>query len=193
LPDGSGLYLRITAAGVRSWLFRYTVNGRERYMGLGLLHAVGLAEARCRAATMRELRASGVDPIEYRRAQQQQAAQDRAKATGRCLPPDATGDYHLYRQFNAKGQLLYVGITLHENGLERLRKHARATPWFHQVTIITIEHFATHAEAVAAETAAITNELPPYNVHGGTRLKAQQARRRLQQLAASRAPVATAP
>jgi hypothetical protein len=47
--DGNGLYLQTTAAGVKSWLFRYTRQGRARYMGLGPLHTVGLADARTRA------------------------------------------------------------------------------------------------------------------------------------------------
>ena len=32
--DGGGLYLQVTAAGVRSWLFRYMRQGRARGMGL---------------------------------------------------------------------------------------------------------------------------------------------------------------
>lgn len=62
--DGGGLYLQITPSGVRSWLFRFMLNGRAREMGLGPLHSVTLAEARQKAAECRRLRTEGVDPIE---------------------------------------------------------------------------------------------------------------------------------
>ena len=47
--DGGGLYLQITAAGVKSWLLRYMRDGRARGMGLGPLHTISLAEARSKA------------------------------------------------------------------------------------------------------------------------------------------------
>ena len=46
--DGGGLYLQITKAGVRSWLFRFMLNRRARAMGLGALASVSLAGARSR-------------------------------------------------------------------------------------------------------------------------------------------------
>jgi Arm DNA-binding domain len=70
--DGGGLYLQVTegADGTprKSWLFRYTVGGRERQMGLGPLSDVSLAEARERAVTAREQRRAGKDPISERLA-----------------------------------------------------------------------------------------------------------------------------
>lgn len=38
--DGHGLVLQIARSGVKSWLFRYQRDGRERWMGLGPLHTV---------------------------------------------------------------------------------------------------------------------------------------------------------
>jgi integrase len=69
-PDGGGLYLHVSPAGVPSWVFRYMIEGRERNMGLGPLHAVTLKGARERAARCRELRHAEVpkDPLEERRA-----------------------------------------------------------------------------------------------------------------------------
>jgi len=52
----------------KSWLFRYTVGGRERQMGLGPLSDVSLADARDRAVAARELRRAGKDPISERDA-----------------------------------------------------------------------------------------------------------------------------
>jgi len=35
LADGAGLYLQIMTGGSKSWVFRYTRNGKPRMMGLG--------------------------------------------------------------------------------------------------------------------------------------------------------------
>jgi Arm DNA-binding domain len=68
--DGGGLYLQVTktAAGHlnKSWLFRYSVGGRERQMELGSLTEVKLADARQKAAECRQQRLDGIDPIETR-------------------------------------------------------------------------------------------------------------------------------
>jgi integrase len=66
-PDGGGLYLQVGAeGGAKSWLFRYNVAGRDRQMGLGPAHTIGLAQARELARQCREQRLNGVDPIEAR-------------------------------------------------------------------------------------------------------------------------------
>lgn len=44
--DAGGLYLQVQKAGQRSWIYRYTLRGRTRDMGLGGYPAVSLAEAR---------------------------------------------------------------------------------------------------------------------------------------------------
>jgi Arm DNA-binding domain len=72
-PDGGGLYLQITKTGARSWVFRFKLDGRERYMGLGPLNAVSLAEARQKATEARSQRVNGVDPIQARNATRQAA------------------------------------------------------------------------------------------------------------------------
>ena len=78
--DGGGLYLRVTDSGTKNWVFRFMLNGRPRWMGVGPLHTIGLAEARNRAAAFRLQRHDGVDPIERRRAERLQARLDAAKA-----------------------------------------------------------------------------------------------------------------
>jgi Arm DNA-binding domain len=65
--DGGGLYLRVTHSGTKNWVFRFMLNGRPRWMGVGPLHTIGLAEARNRAAGFRLQRHDGIDPIERRR------------------------------------------------------------------------------------------------------------------------------
>lgn len=64
--DGGGLYLQVTNAEARSWIFRFMLNGRARSMGLGSLHTLTLAEARSKATQCRKLCLDGIDPIEAR-------------------------------------------------------------------------------------------------------------------------------
>ena len=68
-PDGSGLYLRITRTGTKSWIYRYSFGGRSRDMGLGPITAVPLARARQVAAEFRRLLSDGHDPIRVREAE----------------------------------------------------------------------------------------------------------------------------
>ena len=78
--DGGGLYLRVTDDGAKNWVFRFMLNGRPRWMGMGALHTVSLAEARKRAGEHRLRRHDGIDPIEARRAERLKARLDSAKA-----------------------------------------------------------------------------------------------------------------
>jgi hypothetical protein len=67
--DGGGLYLQVSAFDTKAWIFRYTLNGHPREMGLGPLHTVTLAEARDVARECRNLTREGIDPISQRRAE----------------------------------------------------------------------------------------------------------------------------
>jgi integrase len=78
--DGGGLYLQVTGDAGRSWLYRYSLNGKAREMGLGPLSAVGLAEARNAAAECRRLRQGGIDPLQERKARRQRDALEAARA-----------------------------------------------------------------------------------------------------------------
>jgi integrase len=72
--DGGGLYLQVSKGGSKSWVFRFALNGRKRDMGLGGFATFTLAEARERARKMRQLVASGIDPIDDRKAKRAGAA-----------------------------------------------------------------------------------------------------------------------
>jgi integrase len=78
--DGGGLYLRVTEEGAKNWVFRFMLNGRPRWMGLGPLSLYGLQEARGRALDARRLRHEGMDPIDTRRASRLQERLEAAKA-----------------------------------------------------------------------------------------------------------------
>lgn len=64
--DGGGLYLQISTSGSRSWIFRFTIAGRSREMGLGPLSLVSLATARKEADECRRLVRQCIDPIQAR-------------------------------------------------------------------------------------------------------------------------------
>ena len=80
--DGGGLYLQVTKAGSKTWIFRYRspVTEKLRDMGLGPLHAVGLPTAREQAARHRSAVISGLDPIQVREAETNRKALEAAKA-----------------------------------------------------------------------------------------------------------------
>jgi len=83
LHDGGGLYLRVSASGAKSWVFRFQLAGKRRDMGLGAYPDVSLAEARGKATEHRKQRLDGVDPLAAKAAQQQ--AQRLAVAKGRTF------------------------------------------------------------------------------------------------------------
>jgi integrase len=75
LCDGANLWLHVGRAKdgrvTKSWIFRYAMpgTGRDRHMGLGPLHTVGLATAREMAAEARLLIRQGRDPLEAKASQ----------------------------------------------------------------------------------------------------------------------------
>ena len=60
--DGGGLWLQISKFKSKSWVFRYTLHGTRREMGLGPTHTVSLAEARQKAKECRLTLLDGKDP-----------------------------------------------------------------------------------------------------------------------------------
>jgi Arm DNA-binding domain len=82
--DGAGLYLQVTGDGdqriAKSWIFRFTLHGRTREMGLGSLAMFGLADARNKATDCRRLIYEGTDPIDARNGERIKATLDAAKS-----------------------------------------------------------------------------------------------------------------
>lgn len=91
LADGDGLYLQVTGAGARSWIFRFMLEGKPREMGLGLLKGVGLAAARAKEAQCRALLADGIDPIAARKGERA----ERAVADARTITFDQCADAYI--------------------------------------------------------------------------------------------------
>jgi integrase len=71
--DGAGLYLQVTGKEAKSWLFRYSLRGRAREMGLGSLRKVSLANARQKAAECHKLLENHIDPIANRKRARDEA------------------------------------------------------------------------------------------------------------------------
>lgn len=69
----------------------------------------------------------------------------------------------LYRCFDEKGCLLYVGASYH--AILRFAQHISSSCWSEDVATITIEKFDSRKAAFDAERAAIQSEGPKYNRH----------------------------
>lgn len=67
----------------------------------------------------------------------------------------------LYRHYDSKDRLLYVGITGHK-GL-RFGQHSQGSDWWERVAYIKLEHFIYPEDAITAEQRAIMNEKPLFN------------------------------
>ncbi len=71
--DGAGLLLHKRKDGGAQWLYRYTLHGRRREMGLGALRHVSLKQARELANQWRSVLREGRDPIKERNKQKREA------------------------------------------------------------------------------------------------------------------------
>ena len=71
--DGGNLYLQVGKTGGKSWIYRYKAAGKQIVMGLGPLHAIGLADAREAARVYRNMQAVGIDPLYAKRRERANA------------------------------------------------------------------------------------------------------------------------
>jgi integrase len=84
--DRRGLYLEIKSKTNASWLRRYQLDGRERYIGLGSAFTFPLNKARKRAQDVNELLADKIDPLTRKREAKAEriAAAARVVTFGEC-------------------------------------------------------------------------------------------------------------
>jgi integrase len=106
--DGHNLYLQINPRGVKSWLLRYDRGGRERWMGLGPLHTIDLAEARERARKARQQLLDGIDPLAARARDRTTADLAAAKALTFEAAARAYFDAHERSWKNAKHRAQFL-------------------------------------------------------------------------------------
>ena len=89
--DGGGLRFRITSAGAKIWIMRYTVQGNQRDISLGPLAKLSLAQARDKAQELRKSVTEGHDPIVERAAEKRSRKAVR-KAAQQAAPPVVVAD-----------------------------------------------------------------------------------------------------
>lgn len=77
--DGGGLWLQVSPTKSKSWIFRFTISGKQHEMGLGSLNTVDLATARTKARQCRQMLLDGVDPLASRRDARTKRALTEAK------------------------------------------------------------------------------------------------------------------
>jgi hypothetical protein len=99
--DGRNLYLQVSSAGNRSWIFRYELRGRERIMGLGPCTDFTLEEARERARLARQLSKDGIDPLDKAHEARAQAAAQAARAITFTQATDSYLNFHAAKWTNA--------------------------------------------------------------------------------------------
>lgn len=76
---------------------------------------------------------------------------------------DAERLHTLYRFFDVRDRLLYVGITC--NPGQRLSQHRDEKDWWRDVARISMEQYGSRTELRAAERSAIEAEKPLHNIH----------------------------
>lgn len=77
--DGGNLYLQVSRFGTKAWVLRYMLDGKARWMGLGSVQDVTLAEARVKATEARKLVKQGLDPIDQRNKEKLTRLLEKAK------------------------------------------------------------------------------------------------------------------
>lgn len=78
--DGGGLRLIVTNSRAKRWTLRYTLNGKQREMGLGCFPDVSLNKARERARQYRSYAKENIDPILIRNKNRRKNAEASEKA-----------------------------------------------------------------------------------------------------------------
>lgn len=69
LPDGFGMFLRVTPKGSRYWQMAYRFDGKQKIFSIGVYPAVSLAVARQRRDETKRLLAQGIDPNAKKQAE----------------------------------------------------------------------------------------------------------------------------
>ncbi|STX28461.1 phage integrase-like protein [Legionella beliardensis] len=65
--ESSGLGIRVMPGGSKSWIYRFTLNGKRQKMTLGKYPALSLKQARELLFTVQGLKEQGINPIEHSR------------------------------------------------------------------------------------------------------------------------------
>jgi predicted GIY-YIG superfamily endonuclease len=171
----SGFGIRITAAGFRAFVLHYRLrdgSGQNRTFTIGKHPYLNVERARLLARKLREDIEIGADPQATKNAKRMVAKShhldvaltlhDRVAAKfASFIKDDIEPAGYLYRHYDPKGDLLYVGIT--QGISERTKSHLSKATWREFICLIIVEPFETREELLEAERDAIINEFPKYN------------------------------
>jgi integrase len=150
--DGGGLYLAVKKGGAnltRSWLFRYSIGGRNHWVGLGAYPDISLQRARQKAQECRQQLYNGIDPLEHKRDQRAALHHQPTKQ----MPTFA----ECATAYIASHEAGWRGKRTSQNWSRTLRDHAYPVLGSLSVDEITIEHVLSVLEPLWSskpETAA---------------------------------------
>lgn len=97
MADGGGLYLVVSDAGTKAWVFMWVKDKKRSEMGLGAYPAITLKAARKRAAACRTLVAEGKNPIEEKKKDKKVLFRDAAEAYLKSKEGSWRNDKHRYQ------------------------------------------------------------------------------------------------
>jgi len=86
-------------------------------------------------------------------------------------------DYVLYRAYDDKEKLLYVGQSI--SVMNRLKQHMKSSEWSGIVNNITLQRFKNQRQLSRAELKAIEEEKPVYNIAHNSNYREQVLKLRL--------------
>ena len=92
--DGNGLFFRIKGSKSKNWLFRFTIYGNTREIGLGTYPSISLKKARELANECRVDVANDIDPIEKRNEEKKK----------KCKREAMTFEMAAFERYNIKRQ-----------------------------------------------------------------------------------------
>jgi Arm DNA-binding domain len=123
-----GFGVRLTAAGARSWVTMYRVNGKTVMETLGTLARIPkVDDARARARASMEKAEAGTNPVAEKRVEAGRAATNTvAAAVARYL---AECDRKLKPKTAKEWRRIFEHDVLRAGASARYRKSARATSW----------------------------------------------------------------
>ena len=164
-----GFIARRLRSGKVQFGFAYGSGQARRWITIGLLGEINVAEARRRAEKYAGQVSDHRDPAAELKSKISTSIESRfIEKFSRFAALKLNPACYLYRQYGIDGDLLYVGISLEP--LRRQNRHMNFANWRSNIFRILVEPFETREEALEAERVAIRQEFPKFNnVHNGRR------------------------
>lgn len=159
-----GLVVVVQPTGHAAFKCVKSRDGKRHWYHIGNVGTIGLADARKLAA---RVIAAPLAEKERRGGKQSAIVAKWEEFAKRGVNPTC----FLYRHYDARGDLLYVGMSL--SVMSRQFSHFKNAVWANSIYQIIIEPFSTRDELVEAEKLAIQIEFPKFNISHNERLHDQ--------------------